>query len=71
MTFQLTGLQVFCKFDDNFNTMDIDVCVYQVEIKEKETMNHHHDENSDQLALFKKIMSSPLDDLHHCDHLAH
>ena len=51
--------------------MDIDVCVYQVEIKEKEQMSTEHDENADKLALFKKIMSSPLDDLASCGGVIH
>lgn len=43
--------------------MSIDVCVYQVEIKERETYKDFHNENFEKLKLFKKIMSSPLDDL--------
>ena len=34
-------------------------------------MSHEHDPNSDKLALFKKIMSSPLDDLVSCGGVVH
>ena len=34
-------------------------------------MSHEHDPNSDKLALFKKIMSSPLDDLVSCGSVVH